>query len=598
MKKTILGFFFALLVCAHSGAQEVNPAGVPQPAVLGAEDRLRLASSSGTYPATPGDVYTLTFQQGGVLSTLQLLVGSDYTIQLNVFGRVNVEGMVFPQVKQNIEKAFVAAYPRSIPSLSITSVGVFQVLLKGELPRAQIVNAWGLSRLSDILEGRLGPFSSLRNIKVISKNGEERQFDLFKYQRLGDVDQDPYMKPNDTVVIAASERTVDIAGEVKRPGKYQLLPSDQLMEAIDFCGGGLTAAAETTQVRIDRISGEKAQTFYVSLSDPSGAGSSVQDGDTITVPSKNAELPLVFFEGAITGAAPGAALPQPAAAPPGTAGNLPGATFPQGANAPQAAVAPPAAEAPGLLAPVTYNRLRYSFRQGETIRSALIALRQSISPNADLSGAFLIRDGVTEPIPIDLAALLSGTGTNRDMPLRPLDRIVIPTAQFSVAVYGDVAKPGNYPYTPSKTYRYYADQAGFGDIEEIPQNILILDAQGARHDVREALQPGSRIYLTASRVVVNGAVLNPGAFPYRRDFTVASYLNLAGGFDPEKSSNGRSAVYDSKGKPRKETDSIQPGDRIYVYSDKFEYNFNKGFPVFLSLVTVVATAVTVYALLK
>jgi protein involved in polysaccharide export with SLBB domain len=569
MKKAAIGMFILLLTSMLALAQQEKPPVVATPTnTLNAEERLRFATSTGAYPVTPGDVYKLTFQQGPTPSTLEIQVGSDYTIQLNIFGKVNAAGMAFAQVKQTIEKAFVAAYPRSTPSLAISSVGVFQVFLKGETPEAQNVDAWGMASLSDIVRGRLGPYSCLRNIKIISGDGTEKEYDLFQYQRLGPADQNPYMKAGDTVVIFPSERTVEIAGEIKRPGKYQLLPPDGIQEMIESYGGGLTTAAETSRLRIDRVSGEKARTFYVNLQNESDAAIPLEDGDLLTVPSKTATLPVVFFEGAVISETP----PGPAAAP--------------------------AMETSGLFAPVNYNRIPYRFRQGETLTSALAAVRSSISPMANLSSALLIREGVAEAIPLDLAALLSGAGVSSDITLLPLDRIVIPTAQFFVAVYGEVTRPGNYPYTPAKRYRHYADLAGFSDIEEIPKNIVILDSRGKRRDVQELIEPGSRIYLTAARVTVQGAVLNPGNFTYRRDFAALDYENLAGGFDPERSTNKKITVFDPKGVARRLTDSIQPGDRVYVEADKFEYNFGKGLPIFLSVVTAVTSIVTMYALLR
>ena len=161
-----------------------------------------------------------------------------------------------------------------------------------------------------------------------------------------------------------------------------------------------------------------------------------------------------------------------------------------------------------------------------------------------------------------------------------------------------MARPGNYPYTPSETYRHYADLAGFADIEEIPKNIVILDTHGQRHPAGDFIEPGSRIYLTAARVTVQGAVLNPGNFAYRVDFSVSDYENQAGGFDPEKSTNTKVVVFDSKGNSRKPGEALQPGDRIYIYADKFQYNFNRDLPIILSVITAVSTVVTIYALLR
>ena len=530
-------------------------------------EKLRLAMSSATYPVTPGDDYRLTFQQGGAVSTLEILVGSDYAVQLNVFGKVNADGMTFTQVKQTVEKAFAAAYPRSLPSLTISSVGVFRVFIKGETPEASNAEAWGMSRLSDVLAGKLSPYSCLRNVRVISRDGTDKQYDLFQFQRLGLEDQDPSMRPGDTVVLSPAERMVEVAGEVKRPGKYQLLASEQLKEMIDFFGGGLTAAAETTRIRIDRVSGEKAQTLYVDMSHEGGSQVALKDGDVITIPSKTTTLPVVYFEGAVI------------------------------TETPQTTPTAPAPESQGMFTPVVYNRIPYSFRQGETLKNALVSLKNQISPNANLAGSFLVREGLSEPIPVDLSALLAGN-LSSDIPLWPLDRIIIPASQFSVAVYGDVARPGNYPYTPSETYRHYADLAGFADIEEIPKNIVILDTHGQRHPAGDFIEPGSRIYLTAARVTVQGAVLNPGNFAYRVDFSVSDYENQAGGFDPEKSTNTKVVVFDSKGNSRKPGEALQPGDRIYIYADKFQYNFNRDLPIILSVITAVSTVVTIYALLR
>jgi hypothetical protein len=217
---------------------------------------------------------------------------------------------------------------------------------------------------------------------------------------------------------------------------------------------------------------------------------------------------------------------------------------------------------------------------------------------ANLSAAFLLREGAGDSVTLDLAALLAGAPSSSDIPLSPMDRIVIPSAQYFVAVYGEVTRPGNYPFAPSRTYRYYADLAGFGDIDEIPQNIVVLDSGGSRRALKDIIEPGSRIYLTAARVTVQGAVLNPGNFAYRRDFSELDYENLAGGFDPEKSTNSKIIVFDSTGKPRKPLENIQPGDRIYVEADQFGFNFGRGLPIFLSVLTAVSSIVTMYALLR
>ena len=79
-----------------------------------------------------------------------------YIVNLTIFGKIDATGMTFAALKPLIEQTIAAGYPRSLPAVTITSVGVFQVPILGEMPQSRYVTAWGLSRLSEVLEGNLG----------------------------------------------------------------------------------------------------------------------------------------------------------------------------------------------------------------------------------------------------------------------------------------------------------------------------------------------------------------------------------------------------------------------------------------------------------
>src|SRR6056297_274304 len=111
-------------------------------------DRLQLAISNENYPVTPGDIYRINFTAAGTLTTNQLIVESDYTINLGIFGEIDVRGTNFPQLKKRVERLIQEGYPRSLPSLTMISTGTFEVPVVGEIPRTRYVTAWGLTRLS------------------------------------------------------------------------------------------------------------------------------------------------------------------------------------------------------------------------------------------------------------------------------------------------------------------------------------------------------------------------------------------------------------------------------------------------------------------
>ena len=570
MKPLITVALLILFLGAPCGAQMAAPGGsltAPGPATPETQQRLQLAISSEDYPVTPGDVYQLSFRQADTSVAIDFLVESNYTINMKVFGLVSARGMTFAQLKPIVEKAVSVAYPRSMPSLSIYSLGIFEVFLKGETAQSQSVIAWGMSHLSDILEGKLGPYSCLRNIKVLSANGSEQTYDLFQFQRLGIADQNPFVKSGDTVVISGRDRTIEIAGEIKRPGKYQLLPSDQLKEMIDFYGGGLTSAAETSRVRIDRVSSEKPSTLYVNLRDETGDDFSLEDSDIVTIPSKVSTLPVVFFEGAV--------LPE----------TLHGAAATQAAQT---------VEAVGMLTSSGYNRLSYNFRQGETLKSALRVLKDSISPMANLSGAYLIREGISKPFPTDLAALLSGTGNAFDMPLWSFDRIIIPLLRFSVVVSGAVDKPGTYQYAPGQTYQFYVTLAG-GNAQQAPEKVSITDSGGKIRDQKDVIHPEDQIFVMPETIKVQGAVFAPGSFSYRQGLPDSYYVNLAGGVDPERNGDGEVRVLDSSGNTRKTGEPIMPGDLIYVPNKAFSYQLIKYGPVIITILATIVDTIVIFS---
>ena len=156
---------------------------------------------------------------GGDTVSNEVLVESDYTVNLNIFGKIDAQNMSFSELKPIVEKTITTAYPRSMPFLNIVSVGIFQVLIKGEVPQTTYVSAWGLSRLSSVIKDYLGPYSSIRDIGIISGNGTLRKYDLFKALQLGIVEEDPYIQPGDSIVVSRRDREVELKGEVYPAGQ-------------------------------------------------------------------------------------------------------------------------------------------------------------------------------------------------------------------------------------------------------------------------------------------------------------------------------------------------------------------------------------------
>jgi len=260
-------------------------------------DRVRIAISNTNYPITPGDIYELTYYIAGEQITRQMTVTSDYMIDLGIFDMMNVVAMEFPELERRVERKLKEAYPKSQPSLTIISVGSFQVPILGQIEETEYISAWGLTRLSDIVGDRLRRYSSLRDIRIVDTVGRSNRYDLWKAYYEGQLDQDPFVKPGDRVVIPQIKREVEIRGEVYRPGRYQLLEDEDIDEIISFCGG-FTPMADLQRITVERLNQENSSLVIFDYTSD-GRPPHFQDRDLITVPSKQPQDQQISVVGAV-----------------------------------------------------------------------------------------------------------------------------------------------------------------------------------------------------------------------------------------------------------------------------------------------------------
>lgn len=447
---------------AEPTVQYLPQAILPVQAVPDVADNLQLAISNRQYPVTPGDVYTLTFLLAGETVSNVLQVESDYTINMTIFGKLNAAGMSFAELKPVIEQKIADAYPRSLPSLTITAVGVFQVPIRGEIPESRYITAWGLSRLSEVLEGNLGDYSSVRDIQVISKDGISNQYDLLLALNQGILTQNPSIRPDDIIVINRVHREIQILGEVYKPGIYQMLDGETVQDIQNYTGG-FTPMANSSRIRIDRFSQSNPVSIFVNSKDFE-AGFELFNGDVITVPSLIRIQPVVYVEGGIVNQAD--LLPEDAT----------------------------------ILD--EYDRIVYPINSGETVYDILDSIRDSIAPFADLENGYVLRNGT--PIPVNMQNLLYGFTGADDVVLEPFDQLIIPINRPIVYVIGAANFPGPFPYNPNADYQYYVNQAGgFDSLRNTNGKVIITDSRGSRKNELDPIQPGDTVNVVSNNFLYN-----------------------------------------------------------------------------------------------
>jgi len=410
-----------------------------------------LARSSSDYRVTPGDIYLLTYAAGTTPVSYSILVDSSYRIRVSNLGVVNGAGKTFMQLKNEVENIVSNNYPLSGVQLILSQPAVFRIFVNGEVKLTGETSAWGLSRLSSLLGENLTPLSSIRDISIKSSNGQTRVYDLFKAQRYGEINQDPYLRPGDVITFNRIKRIVSINGAVERPGNYQLLDGENIKELIEIYGSGFTPNADKTRLELIRltnssnIAGDK-----IFLTENDLANNNVLENyDAITVPTISKLQPVIFVEGAIINA--------------GASADLTGAT-----------------------------RITVQYNSGDTYASLVRRNINWFTPISDTQNAYILRKN--ERIPMNLNPMLYDSLYRDSFLLQENDVLVVPFRQYFVTVAGSVARPGRYPYIPDRNWEYYIGLAG-GFITERNsfKSVNITDINGKKQKKTAAILPETTI---------------------------------------------------------------------------------------------------------
>jgi len=415
-----------------------------------------LARSSPSYMVTPGDVYTLTFSVGGNRVSHIIVVDTAYRLRVANLGIVNAEGQTFEQVRARVEAIVANNHPLSGPQLVITEPATFRIFVGGEVRTAGERSAWGLTRLSSLVDDSLTRFASTRDVSVRSANGQVRVFDLFQFWRFGDQTQNPYLRPGDLVTFNRVSRLVTVQGAVERPGVYQLLEGENIRELIELYGHGFTPLADSTRMEIVRRLGhdDVSARLFLTVADLEN-NFVLENYDVVSVPAVSDLMPVLFVEGAV------------------------GLTVPTGVMR------------------MDYfnvsNRITVQFHVGETYASMARRNRQWFSAISDTENAYVIRRG--EVIPINLNLALFDAAYRGEVEIQNHDTLVIPFRQFFVTVSGAVARPGRFPFIPDRGWEYYIGMAGgFVPGRNARDRIVITDINGRQLRPTDPITPETVIF--------------------------------------------------------------------------------------------------------
>jgi protein involved in polysaccharide export with SLBB domain len=381
------------------------------------------------YVIGPGDLFVMVMKSSGTEVSLRVL--PEGTVLVPNAGLVRAAGLTITKFREALAGVIGSYYKGAGFYCELVTPRTFVVYVLGNVNRPGPVEVSAPFRLDMIIlaAGGVEDRGSRRVIEVREKEGGVKTYDLVKFQRLGDLSQNPMLHEGQTVYVPSRGPAAEVTGEVWRGNVYEILPGETAMDLIRL-GGGFTTNARRDEMVLERVDDEDRVTI-LPLDEASASATQIRDRDVVVVPDLRSFPGIDFVRVQGGGGRDG----------------------------------------------------RIYLQEGETLvsfRPRFIRLRN----DHDLANSRIERrtdDGKMEFIPVDLQRLVEGD-TTISVELKSGDVINIPRVEDVVFVSGEVVTPSAVEFQRGLPAGRYIAMAGGPTVDGSIDKLEIYDDQGNRRD--------------------------------------------------------------------------------------------------------------------
>lgn len=247
-----------------------------------------------------GDQVVVTLR-GQVNQGVSATVDREGRLILQDLPPIPAAGRAFGDLRHEIETRVKENYVSTDAFVSLGDVRAISVTLTGEVAKPGTQTLTSFSSLVDALTaaGGVKKSGSLRSVMLI-RRGQTKVVDLYGFLTGAVVDGDLQVQDGDRVAVPTIGRTVAVAGDVVRPGIFELPAADMgpmsVAEALDYAGGPIRPAGNRFNLlRLDRSGQDQVQNLSGQTAVP------VQTGDIIQVSlSQDLKVGTVTLTGNVT----------------------------------------------------------------------------------------------------------------------------------------------------------------------------------------------------------------------------------------------------------------------------------------------------------
>jgi protein involved in polysaccharide export with SLBB domain len=485
------------------------------------------------YQIGPGDQLIIDVW-GASQQNYQLPVSPEGSVYIESLGPIQVAGLTMEKASERILGRLKSIYSglsgpgrNTYAEVTLGNIRTISVHILGEVNLPGTFTLSSFATVFNALHASGGPAlnGSFRDIELFRNNQRIASMDVYDFLIHGKQDGNMRLQDQDIIKVNPYKTRVDITGEIKRPGLYELSTEESLDRLIDYSGGftdkaykkRLTVYRKTdTERKIMNLEKEEAETF------------SLQDGDSIPV-SKI----LNRFENRVT---------------------ISGAVYRPG---------------------------EYALSDELTLRE-LIGKAEGLRDDAFLARGLIYRtraDFTLEIIPVNLRTMLEDPGSS--VRLHKDDVISISSIfdlreEYFIELSGEVNSPGVYPYMENSTLEDLIVMAGglkesatptrvevarrfkSAEKEDSPQDKIAeifyfdIDRNLELTDGGEKfiMEPFDQVFIrkspgyeTAQAITISGEVLYPGSYSIStKEEKISDLITRAGGLTSEAYPEGAKLI--------------------------------------------------------
>jgi len=464
-----------------------QPTQVPIPPSEGSLDAPVLRSE---YVVGPNDIFSLNIW-GEVNTRTRLTVTPEGDLILPVGGTLRVAGNSIESASRLVADRLAEFYHNTEVTLSLVVPRKLIVHVTGAVNDPGDYDVTAATRVSTLvrLAGGLMVSGSERNIILKGSDGQNRRVDLVRYRHLGDLDSNPLVMEGSVIHVPFEEQTVTVLGAVYRPGSYEVVAGDRLIDMLDLAGGPLPQA-NLRDIEVVRFSREDPKRYTSSTIDLTmGVGGPVypdveiRDGDRIFVREierwhRDSRVEVrgeVLYPGIYS--------------------------IVEGRDKLSDLVS----RAGGLAPAADLGRAKLRRRAAFDYESGAdrqVELLQQFEPD-QMSWeeyAFLVSQSLelADQVSVDFEALLTESDEDADLYLLDGDVIEIPRALSVVRVSGAVQKPGLVKFRTDTNAKEYVELAGGYTSDAVRRGTRIVKAQSGsrlRPSRRVKIEPGDIVWV-------------------------------------------------------------------------------------------------------